>query len=334
MSKPRKTEARALDGLAARLLQAVGQDSPARQLGAFDADRFIALYREAIETMESRVAKGDGHAPMTAQEMRLLCRCVLSCATLEEAIRCAADFCALLYPRAGVLALETRDDIAIFTMDSLRRKPSPASCLVDLTGLYSYLQLFSWLIGEPLQPSAVRLGYPRREDAAPFTGLFNAPVYAGAEQYGFEFDAALLRRPLLRRPAELAEFLESFPYRVIGPVPSAPPLANQVLACMEAALAQGQPVPEPAALADLLGASAATLRRRLRAEGVSYSVLREQCIREAAERYLRHTRWDVETIANRLGFSDGGAFRRAFRRWTGAAPSDLRRAAPPPADTQ
>lgn len=324
-----RTEVRALDSLAARLLEAVGPDNTALEQTPFDTDRFIDLYRNAIEALESRVAKGDGHPPMTASEMGLLCRCVLSCATLDEAIRCAADFCALLHPRAGSLALEIRGDEAIFKMDSLRRRPSPASCLVDLTGLFSYLQLFSWLIGEALRPHAVLLGYPQREHAAPFTGLFNAPVYAGCACYGFEFDAALLRRPLLRRPAELAEFLSAFPYRVIGPAPSAPPLSSQVRACMEAALAQGHPVPEPAALAELLGASTATLRRRLRVEGHSYSALREQCIREAAERYLRNTRWDVEMIAARLGFSDSGAFRRAFRRWTGSAPSDLRKTAAP-----
>jgi len=322
-----RTETGALDGLAARLLQAVGPENGALESRPFDPDQFVDLYRNAIEALESRVAKGDGHPPMTASEMGLLCRCVLSCATLEEAIRCAADFCALLHPRAGALALKIGDETALFKMDSLRRKPSPASCLVDLTGLFSYLQLFGWLIGESLSPRTVLLGYPEREDAAPFTGLFNAPVYADADYYGFEFDAALLKRPVLRRPAELTEFLAAFPYRVVGPAPSAPPLPSQVRACMEAALAQGKPIPEPVALANLLGASAATLRRRLRAEGVSYSVLREQCVREAAERYLRNTRWDVETIAARLGFSDSGAFRRAFRRWTGLAPSDLRKEA-------
>jgi AraC-like DNA-binding protein len=102
-------------------------------------------------------------------------------------------------------------------------------------------------------------------------------------------------------------------------------LQNQVRACLEAALSRGKPLPEPAALAELFGASAATLRRRLRAEGTSYSALREDCIRAAAERYLRDTEMDVESIAARLGFSDSGAFRRAFRRWTGVAPRDLRK---------
>ncbi len=313
----------ARDNLAAQLLQEVGASA---DLGSpFDADSFIHLYRGAIETLEARVAKGDGHPPMTAAEMALLCRCVLSCATLEEAIGCAADFCALIAPRAGVLALAQREGNALFKMDSRRLHPSPASCLVDLTGLFSYLQLFSWLIGEPLQVTAVILGYPKRAQAAPFVGLFNAPVYAGFDHYGFTFAPALLQRPILRKPQELAQFLRAFPYQVMSTEATAAPLQDQVRACLEAALAKGKPLPEPASLAQLLGVSAATLRRRLRAEGVNYSVLREQCVREAAQRYLRDTDWEVEYIAERLGFSDGGAFRRAFKRWTGTAPSDARK---------
>jgi AraC-like DNA-binding protein len=326
---------RALDHLAARLLQEL-KPAHAESIGAqlprahFDAASFIALYRAAIETLEYRVASGDGRPPMRAAEVALLCRCALSCGTLEEAIQCAAEFCTLLHPRAGVLELLRRGDSVLFKMDSLRRNPSPASCLVDITGLYSYLQLFSWLIGAALTPRAVMLGYPRHQDAAPFVGLFNAPVYAGGLCYGFEFDAALLERPVLRKPHELAQFLDDFPYGVVGATPLAPPLRDQVRACLDAALARGKPLPEAEALAALLGAGAATLRRRLRAEGTSYRALREQCVREMAEHYLCDTDWDVELIAARLGFSDGGAFRRAFRRWRGFAPSALRKAAAAP----
>lgn len=316
--------ASAFAGLAARLLEEAGETATDT---AFDAAGFVAVYRRAIEALEARVARGDGHPPMTAREVALLCRCVLSCTDLEEAIRCAADFCALLHPRAGELALRVDGGVAQFRMDSLRRRPGPATCLVDITGLYSYLQLFGWLVGEPLRPRAVLLGYPQRREAEPFIGLFNAPVYVGGRCHGFEFDAALLRRPILRRPAELPAFLDAFPYDVLGSAAGAPPLRDRVKVCLEAALEQGQPLPEPAALAQLLEASAATLRRRLRAEGTSYSALREDCVRSAAERYLRDTAWDIETIAARLGFSDAGAFRRAFKRWTGHAPSELRRTA-------
>ena len=102
--------------------------------------------------------------------------------------------------------------------------------------------------------------------------------------------------------------------------------AQQVRAFLNAALAQQQPLPGSAEIAQILDISDTTLRRRLREEGTSYLALREQSLREAAEYQLRNTDRDIEQIAGALGFSDGTAFRRAFHRWTGQAPSKLRRA--------
>lgn len=316
------------DELAACLLDGLGQRPP-RTAARVDGDRLVELYRETIETLEDRVANGDGHAPMSYAESALLCRCVLTAATLAEAIELAAEFCAMLKPRAGELTLRRRGATAVFSMNSLRQQPSSASCLVDMTGLFSYLQLFSWLIGEPLRPSVVVLGYPDRSVASPFLSLFDAPVYAGGNTYRIEFPATLLARPVLRRADELPAFLESFPYRVVAATADTAALNRRVRTYLETALARQQPLPGPAELGALLGMGEATLRRRLRAEGTSYIALREDCLRAAAERHLRDTDWEIEHIAERLGFSDAGTFRRAFRRWTGVAPSQLRKRSAP-----
>ncbi|MGH8808075.1 MAG: AraC family transcriptional regulator ligand-binding domain-containing protein [Noviherbaspirillum sp.] len=289
------------------------------------ADRFVALYGAAIEQLEAQVAQGDGHAPMRKQEVELMCRCLLSCRTLAEAIRCAADFCAMLHPRAGLLDLAVQGASAAFHMDSLRLRRSSAACLVDLTGVLCYLQLFSWLIGQPLCPTSVFLAHPRREDAMPFLGLFNAPVTVGEKTYGFTFDAALLARPVLRQPAELEPFLVDFPFRLIGAPPTVLPLVQQVRGFLDAALAREHALPTQAEVAGSLGISEATLRRRLAAEGTGYHALREHCLHESAERYLRSTDWSIGRIAGHLGFGSEAAFRRAFLRWSGHAPSRLRR---------
>ncbi|MFD2272723.1 AraC family transcriptional regulator ligand-binding domain-containing protein [Undibacterium arcticum] len=164
------------DALAARLLRELGQAGPSGTLSAGD---FAELYREAIGALEERVARGEGHPPMSQEEVNLLCRCVLSASTLAEAVKLAVQFCAMLHPRAGELALERRQNTVVFRMNSLRRRHSIAACLVDITGLYAYLLLFGWLIGEPLRPAEVFLSHPRREDAGPFLGLFEAPVVMG-----------------------------------------------------------------------------------------------------------------------------------------------------------
>lgn len=302
----------------------LGRAVPGEAEQQLSADDFITLFRQAIEQLEAQVARGEGHPPMRKQEVDLMCRCLLSCATLGEAIDCAAKFCAMLQPRAGKLSLAVRGDVAIFHMDSLRQKRSSAACLVDLTGLLCYLQLFAWLGGHTLRPHGVFLAHPKREDAMPFLGLFDAPVAVGKATYGFSFDADLLARPVIRQPAELAAFLVDFPFRLVGAPPCVVSLTQQVRGFLDGALLREFELPAHSAIAADLGISAATLRRRLAEEGSSYQQLRRLCLCEFAQRCLRDSDWSIGRIAGHLGFSSEAAFRRAFLDWTGYAPSHYR----------
>lgn len=67
-----------------------------------------------------------------------------------------------------------------------------------------------------------------------------------------------------------------------------------------------------------------TLRRRLQDEGTTYSGLLDEARRRDAVRLLWNPELDVADIAERLGYSDGANFTRAFRKWTGVAPSHFR----------
>ena len=75
-----------------------------------------------------------------------------------------------------------------------------------------------------------------------------------------------------------------------------------------------------------LGMSRQTLYRRLKGEGVTFEEILEAKRRQLAIRYLRLDRVSVKTAAYKLGFSDPAAFSRAFKRWTGIAPSEARTA--------
>lgn len=72
-----------------------------------------------------------------------------------------------------------------------------------------------------------------------------------------------------------------------------------------------------------LGYSRQTLYRRLKAEGVTYERLLDGLRRRLALRFMREG-LSVKDAAYRLGFSDPAAFSRAFKRWTGTSPSDMR----------
>lgn len=73
-----------------------------------------------------------------------------------------------------------------------------------------------------------------------------------------------------------------------------------------------------------LGISRQTLYRRLKAEGVTFEQLLDRLRHRLALKLLRDQHLSVKQASWRLGFSDPAAFSRAFKRWTGTAPSFAR----------
>jgi AraC-like DNA-binding protein len=74
-----------------------------------------------------------------------------------------------------------------------------------------------------------------------------------------------------------------------------------------------------------LGFSRQTLFRKLRAEGESFSGVIQNLRRRLAIAYLEGRVATVTETAYLLGFADFSSFSRAFKRWTGVAPSEYRR---------
>jgi AraC-like DNA-binding protein len=89
---------------------------------------------------------------------------------------------------------------------------------------------------------------------------------------------------------------------------------------MYSALLNRAALPTIPDLAGAFGLSNATFRRRLEEEQTSIAKIKEFCRRQLAEELLGRSE-RIHVIAGRLGFSDTTCFRRAFRRWTGTAPS-------------
>jgi AraC-like DNA-binding protein len=73
-----------------------------------------------------------------------------------------------------------------------------------------------------------------------------------------------------------------------------------------------------------LGVSRATLFRRLRAEGTSFERVLDEVRRRLAFAYIVDKKLRVNEAAYLLGFSDPAAFSRAFKRWTGRSPREMR----------
>lgn len=77
-------------------------------------------------------------------------------------------------------------------------------------------------------------------------------------------------------------------------------------------------------VAEKLGLSTRTLRRRLDKEGSSYRELLDEVRYGLAREYLQNTQLPMDEISNLLGYTEAGNFSHAFRRWSGCAPRDWR----------
>lgn len=70
--------------------------------------------------------------------------------------------------------------------------------------------------------------------------------------------------------------------------------------------------------------SSRTLNRKLRQEGVSFRRLFDKYRLELSLTLLNQNEYNITSIAYELGFSDSSAFSRAFKKWTGQAPTELK----------
>jgi AraC-like DNA-binding protein len=82
----------------------------------------------------------------------------------------------------------------------------------------------------------------------------------------------------------------------------------------------------PAHVASMLNLSERSLRRKLAQEDLNFRTLLDETRRARALDLVTNGRRSMAQAAAETGFSDGRSFRRAFRRWTGSAPSALRAA--------
>jgi AraC-like DNA-binding protein len=81
---------------------------------------------------------------------------------------------------------------------------------------------------------------------------------------------------------------------------------------------------QAATVAQQLGMSERSLRRRLAEEGTTFSELLDRVRNSLALRYLEDQHISLQQIAWLLGYSELSAFNHAFKRWSGTSPRSAR----------
>lgn len=153
--------------------------------------------------------------------------------------------------------------------------------------------------------------YQHQWQLTPDTGLQNA----------LSLPFALLTRPFADANPELVQQQLNWCQYLQQSLPDKVSFTEQLEQWLFSVLRQS---PSQEEAARHWGLSLSSLKRALAQQGTSYQQLQDQVKACAAQQALLLQGMSNKELAIRLGYSDEHNFRRAFKRWTGLLPSQLR----------
>lgn len=238
--------------------------------------------------------------------------------TLREAARVFDWVRELINPMINVQLIE-EGDFAALTLIDIGDSRDMGPPYFRETIFASVLKFSRMLLGEPVPFYRLQMRHAPPSYAAAYDEFFRVPVLFNQPRYALEIERDLLDRPLNSAFPALHQQAE---YRVEQRLAQLPRKAG-LIATIEKTLSTqprllGQGIEH---IASVLGMHPRTLQRRLQDEGEGFAELQGRVRYRLACEALLDSSQDIETISERLGFSDRRSFTRAFLRWSGVSPS-------------
>jgi AraC-like DNA-binding protein len=284
------------------------------------AKHYGALWRAIAAALDDEFFGQDSRR-MKAGSFAMLCHAVLGCKTLGQALERSLRFYALILDDISGSVERDAQEARIV----LHERLAGASQRVFAHELLLMLLygVSCWLVGRRIPILRTEFSYAEPVHSAEYRLMYCADLRFNRSNTLLAFEAAYLDLPVVQNDCSAKEFLRSAPENILLKYKNVSSLAARVRRRLRQCL-PGM-VPDFEQLAQELGMTPATLRRRLHEEGESYQSIKDQLRRDLAISYLSHSNRSVTDIALELGFAERSAFHRAFRKWTGASPGEFRR---------
>lgn len=173
---------------------------------------------------------------------------------------------------------------------------------------------------------AVHVMHPAPIYRAEYDRIFKVPVVFASDRNALLMseDESWLARRLATQPRYVFGVFSERAEKLLKSLEGAKTTRGQVEGSLMPILHTGKVPMER--IAAKLGVSRQTLFRRLKAEGITYEMVLSELRHRLALDYLTGNKVTVSETAYLVGFSDPAAFSRAFKRWTGSTPRDVRHA--------
>jgi len=210
--------------------------------------------------------------------------------------------------------LETKGATASYQLRMDARLRDHADQWIE-ESLLTAIRLVRVILGEGYIPKAVYCQH-KKNPGTDYEHFFGTTI-----KFGAPFDGIILNREDLKAPNPIDDqqvhglLLEYLDSRVLQ---ADKDIATAVRALLEKLIPTGKFSVD--VIADQLCVHRRTLQRRLKADGLTYAEVLDDCRAEMARKYLSTSNLPMGNLAQLLGYSDQSAFNHAFRRWYDMTP--------------
>ena len=285
------------------------------------ASTYTVLLRLVAQILDDEFFGMDSRR-MKVGSFAMLCRAAIHGKSLDKAAGRALRFFALCLDDLKGELWRQGDFIRLRLRQTNPDRGPPV--FAQETLLMFMHRLICWLVNRRIPILAAEFRYPQPSYAGEYRLMFSQHCRFDQPATALVFEAKQFALSVVRSEKALKDFLRIAPENLLVQYRD----RYGVGASLQKQLSPMPPADWPTfeAVAQRLGSSASTLRRRLEAEGLSYQSIKDNLRRDRAIELLSGTDLSVMDIAAELGFAEASAFHRAFRKWMGVNPGEYRRA--------
>jgi AraC-like DNA-binding protein len=242
-----------------------------------------------------------------------------SSANLRESIHCLTRHARLMHDAVEMTLVENEDyGVIRYRVTDGVPQPPAANDYVTATIVTSARRH----TGRPDLAPGIRFAHAPVAYLEDYQRFFRTTVSFNAPYNTIAFPREWLDYPMVAANPRISAAFELQAQKLLDKLQQNRTTSDKVRGLVLAQLSHGDV--GMAAIARKLAMSVPTLRRRLEAEGSTYSEIVDKSREELARQYLAEKGRSITDVVFLLGFSDVPSFHKAFRRWTGRTPAEFR----------
>ncbi|CAB3669927.1 AraC family transcriptional regulator [Trinickia soli] len=283
------------------------------------SSQYGALWNAIGRALDDEFFGQDSH-PMRSGSFIAMCQAALTARNGAQAIARTTGFMRLILDDITAEVDATSEHVRL--VYRLREGVGEKDMFAYATHFILVYGVVCWLVGRRIPVRAARFSCAEPAAGHEYRSMFCDDLRFGEDSSYVELAPAFLELPVIQTAKSLKTFLRNAPASFIVKYRNPDSLGARVRRALRSRPIEAWPGAD--SLAAELGIAEATMRRKLKREGETYQSIKDALRRDIAIAALQNGDRTIADIAVAVGFAEPSAFHRAFRKWTGARPTDYR----------